>query len=663
MPAPAEHWGISNGVTVVDERGGTVKIETPQGTGMEFNRTLDLPYGEALPFWGLYPILSFNNTILRGSTSYRDWLQEDVKAGLDQKFYVATIRGIFPGTFVTVSGYPHGYLRLTVKDLGYDKEKKLWYFTADTTSDVKKGEVFGNKNSTPVMAMDTYAHNENQTCDMQLQRHNYSQGDTYMYYARFFYQGDNHSTAGDENGILYGAFVSSENDIFRSQVDKWNAATGELVYKGTDAGKTLGSGRPIINLNPAKWTTNGTVVIVRPATWTDDSANLENPVYHGKTFPTTIEPNRVGIRSLRMGGLIRFSADASVTEDAVGRYLAIDEKDEVLPNVKTGVVRRWYLIDSVTKNDDGTKDVRIIRHWWGAKSAGSPVLYKPENYSWDGHEKPLHYIIAPGANAYDVADGVSNPKRTIRLVPTPFANTAADFAAGDEIEQAVGPDPWKPTVLRAWLWDAVPSSYPCTVIDVANLGTYVTRDSVLQVHGGSTGDIEKDKAMRYDRSPPWEKYLDFSATVNDGIKFGADTGDAAILFVQPNHRTQPIKWNYGIESNQPPKVASLTVATDTGDFHLSGGDLRVNGSVVTTGLSAGEKPARNLRGLNVPVPAGSKELIVKFPQPEADDAYMAVLQLSWLTNHAVVNRTAEGFTVRFATPPEAKAELSWLLVR
>ena len=79
--------------------------------------------------------------------------------------------------------------------------------------------------------------------------------------------------------------------------------------------------------------------------------------------------------------------------------------------------------------------------------------------------------------------------------------------------------------------------------------------------------------------------------------------------------------------------------------------------------SAGEKPAHNLRGLNVTVPAGSRELAIKFPQAESDNAYMAVLQLSWLTNHAVVNRTAEGFTVQFATPPSANGELSWLLVR
>ena len=93
------------------------------------------------------------------------------------------------------------------------------------------------------------------------------------------------------------------------------------------------------------------------------------------------------------------------------------------------------------------------------------------------------------------------------------------------------------------------------------------------------------------------------------------------------------------------------------------GGARFAGSMGAQGLSGGEKAAHNLRELNLAVPAGSKELSVKFPQPEADNVYMAVLQLSLLTYHAIVNRTPEGFTVQFATAPPANAELSWLLVR
>ena len=165
-------------------------------------------------------------------------------------------------------------------------------------------------------------------------------------------------------------------------------------------------------------------------------------------------------------------------------------------------------------------------------------------------------------------------------------------------------------------------------------------------------DQEKDIKRRYDQTPPWDKYLTFEASCNNGIQFSADTANSAILFTQPHDRLQPIKWYYRPEAGLPPREASLTVSPATGDMSFTGG-AEFKGSLGARGLSGGGKPARNLRGLNVPVPDGSKEIAVKFPQPEADNAYMAVLQLSWLTNHAVVNRTAEGFTVQFATPPGA----------
>ena len=46
--------------------------------------------------------------------------------------------------------------------------------------------------------------------------------------------------------------------------------------------------------------------------------------------------------------------------------------------------------------DDGTKDIKIERHWWGSKEAGSPTLYRDDSYSTDAALKPLKYIIAPG---------------------------------------------------------------------------------------------------------------------------------------------------------------------------------------------------------------------------------------------------------------------------
>jgi hypothetical protein len=649
-PEAAKSWGSGVGVTVIDARGSIPRIMPPQATGLSIERTLNIPQGQSLSFWNYFPMVQMRNTILHGSTSYRDWIQEDVKAGKDAKFYVATIRGIFPGMFM--SGGEYGVVqRLYVKALGYDKDKKMWYFTADAEADMPKGAIVGNKNHVNILDLQTSSHNENQTFDVRMWRHNYSQGDNYLFDARFKYMGDVHSTAGDENGVLYAAFVEAMTDIFRGQVDTWNPTTGELVYKGGDGGKTLGSGRPIVNLNPAKWITNGFVTIVSPASYTDTSPLLSNATFRGHSYPTTVQKNRLGHSALRMGGLIRFSADAPVTDDAVGRYFAVDEATEYVP--KTKAVRRWYLIDSVTLNDDGTKDITIVRHWWGAKTAGSPTLYKPENYSWDGHEQPLRYIVAPGANAYDVSDGVNYAKRTIRLAPTPFAGSAVDFAPGDAIEQAIGPDPFKPTSFRSWLWDAVPGVFPASVFDIANNG--VMRDSLFWVHGNSSGDAEKDRAAHYDRNPPWNKLFSFESACNTGIRFGADTAEAAILFAQPFHE-QPIKWKYGGESNKAPQTASLTVARDTGVFTFSG-------PLSATGLSGDASPARNLRGKNVAVKAGETVLAVAFPVPETDGDYAVFVEQNWIGNRAIAKKTADGFTVQFEKPAPEGATLDWMIVR
>lgn len=657
-PAPAKQWGVGPGVTVVDPRGANVEITTPQVGGLELNRTLDLAEGESLPFWGYFPMLSMRNTVLHGSTSYREWLMEDVKAGKDRRFYVQTIRGVFPGEFMSIGEY--GVVqRLYVKSLGYDKDKFMWYFVADADQDISKGAIMGNKNHVNVAKMETFSHNENQTCDVLLERHNFSQGDNYMFYARFKYMGDNHSTAGDENAVLYGAFINSEADIFRGKVETWNPETGELKYRPGAKGDTLGSGRPIINLNPAKWMTNGAVVIVRAAPWTDFGTNIDTAVYDGRRYPSDVAKNTVGIPSLRRGGLIRFPAGAGITKAVIGRYFAVDEADEYVPMGKT--VRRWYLINSVDRHLDGSADISIIRHWWGAKDAGGVMLYKPANYSADGRVKPLKYIIAPGANAYDVSDGVNGSRRTVRLVPTSFTGTPADFAPGDDIEQAIGPDPFKPIAFRAWTWDAVPGAFPAPLFDIANQGQ-IMRETVFSVRGGS-GSITNDWAKRYDRNPIWDTLFSLHSTCNNGITFGADVANAAILFTQPNQREQPIGWLYGTDSSQLPKQATLTVSRETGDFNFKGGDVRLSGSLVAGGLSAGPVPARNLRGKNVPVKAGDTSVSVAFAVEETDDDYAVFIEPNWVGNHAVSKKGAKGFEIEFEKPAPRGAKLDWMIVR
>jgi hypothetical protein len=58
-----------------------------------------------------------------------------------------------------------------------------------------------------------------------------------------------------------------------------------------------------------------------------------------------------------------------------------------------------------------------------------------------------------------------------------------------------------------------------------------------------------------------------------------------------------------------------------------------------------------------------KSAIVKFPAPEVDENYAVFLELSWLTERAIANKTREGFTIQFSEPVPADATLDWMLVR
>jgi len=654
-PEPAKSWSTGPGVTVIDTRGGTVKVHPPQVSGMKMERVFNLSEGQSAPHWDYYPMLTMNNNVVRGSTSYRDQLQLAVEAGNDRRFYVATIRGIFPGMFINAPG-SKGVERLYVKSLGFDKEKKLHFFTANTNSDHKPGTYMDNKTHVNVIKMSTNAHNELQTFDLMNERHHYSQGDSYLYDARFFYMGDVHSTGGDENGVLYAAFTHSQTNIFRAVVEKVAPESNDVIFTKAQNTSTLGSGRPLINLNPKKAITGGVVNIVRPASYTataEDEPWNKDPVFAGKSWPTTIHTNeRSGSKELAMGGLIRGSKDAPWTADIVGRWFAVDDESELVGKK----LRRWYRITSLVKNDNGTKDIKIERHWWGSKEAGSPTLYRDDNYSTDAAPKPLKYVITPGANVYDVAGGVTNERsqtfdgkpspRLLKVAPYADRGTDFDFAAGDEIEQAIGPDPFKPTPFRSWTFDAIPSSFPSPIFDVANHG--VPRSTVLAVAGGTP-----------DGPPAFDSIINVKATARNVIHFSGDLTNAAIEIAQPKH-SAPIVWRY----DEGKKEARMTVDNRTGRLTYEGGPIQSDAGITALGgISGTDVAARNLRGVAVPVTAGVKTIIVKFPRAEADENYAVFIETNWLSQRAITVRTAEGFTVTFATEAPKNAILDWTLVR
>lgn len=658
-PVPAKTWRESAAVTIVDPRGRHPTLHTAPITGLTLRRVLDLHPGESLPHWNYNPMLSFENVIARGSTSYHDWLQEDVEAGENARFYVPTVRGLFPGMFITANGWSV-VERLYVKSLGYDPEKKSWYIVADTTKAFKKGILLSNKNHVNVLKLETSSHNENQTFDIHILRKNYSQGDNYLVDARFRYMGDVHSTAGDENGVLYAAFIQAELNAFRARVLKWDPASGELTFKGAENASTLGSGRPLLNMNPRKRVEAGSVFIVKAAlTKPDSAADITPTTYQGRSYPNVFEKNHLGIMSARVGGLIRLSKDAPVNNESVGCYFAVDQDDESPKGTKA---RRWYLIHGIKVNADGTKDIEIVRHWWGAKAAGSPLLYNNDNYTWDGHERPLKYAIVPGVNVYEVSKALPGPdsKPVLMLAPSPVAGTERDFAPEDPVEQAIGPDPFHPQPFRSWTWDEVPSAFPASYFDVRNLGQ-VQRHAVLSVGGGS-GSLFEDVEGRLSHAPVYDRWFDFRGTARNGIVFGADVAAAAILFQQPHERAQPIVWNYLIDGQL--QSASLSVSPQNGTLNFDGPGTALPGGILKVGgISGTETPARNLRAIDVPVTAGTREYTVSLPVVESDAKYGVFVETSWLTMHVVSNRTERTFTVKFSEPAPADAHISWLMAR
>ena len=179
---------------------------------------------------------------------------------------------------------------------------------------------------------------------------------------------------------------------------------------------------------------------------------------------------------------------------------------------------------------------------------------------------------------------------------------------------------------------------------------------------GGFGSLAADLEKRWTHAAVYDRLIDINATSNNGIIFNGDVAEAAINFRQPNGRAQPIKWSYGDAAAR--KAASLTVSPADGTIRLDGNAVAAPGGLAeVAGLSGSPTKANNLRGLNVPVKQGAKEVTVKFPMPEADAEYAVFVESSFLSQRAITSRTPEGFTVQFETAPAADARIDWVLVR
>jgi hypothetical protein len=378
--------------------------------------------------------------------------------------------------------------------------------------------------------------------------------------------------------------------------------------------------------------------------------------------------------------LIEGSADAPWDESVIARYFAVDNPGEkyegggggLYLNIPKRPTRRWFRICEFKKNPDGTKAIKIVRVRWAAVPAGAPKLINPDNYTWDGHDRPLKYIIAPGAEPRDITRaGVLEARNTgrlpadpkspqvIQVVPNGDAKGDFAFAPGDEIEQAIGGDPWVPIPLRIRTFDALPSTMPNPAINIENFGPLGRQQGILFSGGGKALAEMKN---RKDGQPIYGNAIEFDATVGAGLRFRAQVRDAAMMMEQRGDNFQPLSWLH----HDSAETASFGVDPKSGRFAFQGGsavDLGAAPIAKAGGLSATDVPARNLRGIGVKVPKGARSLDVKFERAEADGDYAMTVQPSWFTMDRTTAKAAQGFTVEFSEPAPENAVIDWVMVR
>jgi len=684
-PADWKAWNTSqqtvNGpaVTMIDLREGRVRYHVPpvgtKGTsgwgGLQLNRMLNMA-GGTLKHCTTTGAQSINSYCISGATSYMATLARPVKAGTDQRAYVDLIRGIWPGQYMTVPssvmGYKPPYDRIIVKRIGWDPEARRNYFVADFKYDHAVGTLVYNKHNVQALKLHGYSNCDNQTAGLlSVVQHHYAVGDNFAISGMMKYMGDVFCGFGDEGAVVINAETVGELDSFASTVEKVDWARDEITYaKGLSMPHTLSNSRPLINMNKEKWITAGHVNIVSPG------ASYRGHRYDGKVGGPANVFNY-------QGGLILGSKDCGWTDEVVGRFFCVTDPTEViLPNDKTMAggyaklprrpVYRWYRIMEHEILEDGLHRIRILRVRWSAVAAGAPKLFVDDNYSRDEHERPLRYAIAPGAWVYDISQGWADTRqsggnlywdhpRKLRVTSSGDRGTKFDFEPGDEVEQPPGPDPWQPRPIRIRQFDQMPNTMEGASISVQQNGRVQVTDGLrLTAHARSRDQLERRK----DRKPAYDTMINLHALARAGIRFASDVTEAAIIFEQPKGAVQPILWR-----KDTGNTVSLTVPPKTGAFTFAGGHLNLTGRGIqrVTGLSSTDKPASNLRGIDVKVKPGETQLDVRFSRPETDARYAVSVTPTWMTACCLAQKTESGFTIQFANAAPEKAKLDWIIVR
>ena len=639
------------GVFIIDLRRGKLRMvppslgfripQNPNGySAFMLDRTIDQG---AMNVHGLNSILRISDQVVKGTTSYFQYVGRTEKTGDPEtvKVHVPTVKGLYAGLELIAQmgkesvAYSEkrfsSQLTARVEEIGLDGATDHWIILRKTDPAGAWGEVvslFNKSSANSIMISEVNHADQENFGTISIDKHAYGQGDNFGVGITYMYMGNVMSTRADECGNAYTANIWHRLNSFIGKVEQYDAKTGILQYDAaaSNAG-TLGTSRPLINLNPKKWITSGKIAV--EANYSEGGA---------------IDPK----------GYVR-GVNTGWTPEIVGRFLAVDEPEEYAGNPPKGFwkgalkgrkVRRWWYIRKYEKVN-GEDRLWVERVCYTVSDNATPTLINERNY-----RRELAYIIAPGAMVADVSRGLPDirkhefkgdsvkPGVSRLLVLAPGKDGAATFAPGDPVEQAVGADPSHPNGYRVRHREAMPSgsgnSYSFYSV---NNGAYPVR-AALRVDGWHD-------RMQVAHHSKYFHIIDVGTSCDYGIRFRDAVKKAALYMEKPGHR---IAW----------KTASGNVALSAvpGALSLNGGGLAKVKSIAAT-----EKAGANLRGIDVKIPAGVKSFEVKFPQAEPDNVYSLTVQPNWLCRWAVTAKTAQGFTVAFDEAANSNSTIDWQMIR
>lgn len=641
------------GITVVDARGGTLRIQAPvlddtaipdgypEG-GVSIVRTRQEP----APLVGEFSAQSVLHRNLHGGSSVETTLLEEVTGqpgGPPVRWYPADVNGTFvgqhfeiyqptmPGDFVvTTIGWDHDRVIPAPWDASVLIPAPAAYFEAAIPegTTVPAGSIILSKQFIEAMSVTSEDHCGNQAAALHVQKKVYGQGDTFGSEVDIWYQGNIRSGPGDEGAHSYTTYIIHDLWIFNAVVQDFSVRTastgqlagGELTYQlGAQNVERLGSCRPIINMNQGKWIKTGKV-----------------RVYRTTTYPGG---ERLGITN----GVVQ-GVGTDWTPAVVGRYLAFNVAPEYLPakdplpawTTPQRPIYRWFRITRFLIDPDPANPNRqflFLQPTDGADGA-PPLLDNLDFYNYNpttGAE--LDYMIAPGAVVSDASRGTAmkyhgqteidrvlllQPHQDFTRWPGPGEQLSgqAVFDTNDPVEQAIGPMPWNPTGYRAVHGSNFPSGpggeYSFYGI---NLGT-TSVGCGLGLYGKTDSATLQDGEEQYPRGKAaYRTGILLNAVTNVGIHLagdirpdphgvaflGAETdAGLGIALEQATGNRKVIAWStHPAQEDGPQAYATLGFDPDTTTFFLRAGPgAAQNRSRVSVNGAA----LADVRGISAPGP-------------------------------------------------------------